>query len=244
MPLSSSCVWAIAPARLACELLSWAISSFWSAIFRWSARCCAWASVELVAADRARACGGRGEHADEEGDRQEGDEEAGPAVSARPRKLLGCRVAGQRAGVLISCERFVSGRCGQGYGARNRYTPAGSGTASEGTPETTGSRLPGSVPAWATRSRAWPVASRSGRRRPALPRCDVVPSLTRARRRAWACPRWRTLRADHGPSPLPVPARVPRGDVRPASGVPEGPPERLKRPATVSGRRRSPRARR
>ena len=45
MPLSSSFVWAIAPCRLACELLSWAMSCFWSAIRRASARCCAWASA-------------------------------------------------------------------------------------------------------------------------------------------------------------------------------------------------------
>ena len=116
MPLSSSFVCAIAPCRLACDVLSCAMSCFWSAIRRASARCWAWASASSSAWTAPGRDRGRGEHADEEGDRQEGDEEAGPAVSARPRETLGCRVAGQRAGVLISCERFVSGAAARGNG--------------------------------------------------------------------------------------------------------------------------------
>ena len=116
-------VCAIAPARFACELLSWAISCFWSAILRWSARCCACASdssspwTAVGASRRARRTARRGG-----GSRgwRGGGGIGGLYATA---ETLGCRLAGQRAGVLISCERCRVWRYGEVRSARTNSRP-------------------------------------------------------------------------------------------------------------------------
>ena len=79
---------------------------------------------QLVGLDRCRGVrGGRGEQPHEQGDREDREEEVGSAAWTRPRKLLGCRLAGQRAGVLISCERCRVWRYGGVRSARTSSRP-------------------------------------------------------------------------------------------------------------------------
>ena len=105
IPSSSSFVSEIWLASTACELLSRAISAFWSAILRARSFCCCWARESSSAWTVPGAATGAPITPMSEGDREEGDEEAAATVSAGPRESLRDAGAGQRRGVLNSSER-------------------------------------------------------------------------------------------------------------------------------------------
>ena len=164
IPISWSRVCAIAPARFACELLSWAISCFWSAIFRWSARCCACASASssawtVVGAFVAGAANSPTRKGIERIARRRWD--------LRPGRDRGnCWAVAWRVNEQASSSRasvVVSGAAA-GYGAREQVHARRIWHRLRGTPETTGSRLPGSVPARATRSAERDPSAGPGRR--------------------------------------------------------------------------------